>query len=222
MKQKLEKLRLQAVSLIKHPTLDDPTTLSRLAPIPAKIQQLEGQVQEIEDEISRIEKLLQGLSHSHQHPETVPAHSPNHEVLSSPNGRREQKKIRVEIDLSQLGTSGGKKIICEHKASDSLVGFLALLYRTKGLPALEKLSSFSVNRGVLVSKKPKIDYRYRSGGGEAEYQYQPISDSGFFALTQSATKEKLTDIRKAWQFLNLPSGALKVEEVAKFESFSQF
>jgi len=220
MKQKLEQLRIRAVSLIKHPTLDDPTTLARLAPIPAKLQHLEGQVQEIEDEISRIDKLLQDFSHSHEHPEMAPSHSLNNEVLNSPNGRREQKKIRIEIDLSQLGTSGGKKIICEHKASDSLVSFLVLLYRTKGLPVLEKLSGFSVNRGFLVSKKPKIDYRYQSGDGEAEYQYQPISDSGFFALTQSATKEKITDIRKAWQFLNLPSKALKVEEADKFQSFS--
>ncbi len=221
MKQKLEQLKLKAVSLIKHPTLDDPTTLARLAPIPAKLQHLEGQVQEIEDEISRIDKLLQSFSQTHEHQETSPAHSLNHhEVSISSKGRREQKKIRIELDLSQLGTPGGKKVICEHKASDSLVSFLVLLYRIKGLPALEKLSRFSVNRGFLVSKNPKNDYRYRSGDGEAEYQYQAIADSGFFALTQSATKEKITDIRKAWQFLNLPTSALNIEEADKFEKFS--
>jgi hypothetical protein len=220
MKQKLEQLKIRAVSLIKHPTLVDPTILARLAPILTKIQYLEGQQKEIEDEISRIDKFLQDCSHSHEHPETAPAHGLTHESLDSSNGRREQKKIRVEIDLSQLGTSGGKKVICEHKASDSLVSFLVLLYRIKGLPVLEKLSKFSINRGVLVSKNPRTDYRYQSGNGEAEYQYQPISDSGFFALTQSATKEKITDIRKVWQFLNLPSYALKVEETNKFQTLS--
>lgn len=220
MKQKLEKLKLEAVNLIKHPSVDDPTTLARLAPIPAKIQHLEGQVQEIEDEILRIEKLLQSFSQSHERQEKAPPEGSNQKDFGSPTGRREQKKIRVEIDLAQLGASGGKKVICEHKASNSLVSFLVLLYRLKGASVLEKLSKFSVNRGALVSKNPRNDYRYTSGGGEAEYQYQPISDSGFFALTQSATKEKIADIRRAWQFLNLPTSGLKVEETDKFEAFS--
>jgi len=219
MKLKLEQLKRQAVDLVKDPAIDDVNALARLAPIPAKLQHLGGQLQEIEDEVSRIEKLLQLLSHPQERSSLGIASRPDREIASSiPNGgRREQKKIRIEIDLSQLGVSGGKKVISEHKASDSLISFLVLLYKTKGVTVLERLSKFSVNRGVLVSKNPRTDYRYRSGGGEAEYQYQPISDSGFFALTQSATKEKLTDIRKAWQFLSLPSSALKVEEADKYE-----
>jgi len=216
-KQQLEQLRLQAVKLIKDPSLDDPTALARLAPIPAKLQQLEGQIEEIEDEKSRIEQILQSFSHTSDRPITEIVRQLGSQALSNGNGRREQKKIRIEIDLSQLGLSGGKKVICEHKASDSLIRFLSLLYETKGVTVLEKLLKFSVNRGVLVSKRPESDYRYRSGGGEAEYQYQRISDSGYFALTQSATKEKVSDIRRACQFLNFPSSALKVEEADKYE-----
>ena len=208
------------MDLIKRPSLDDPTALARLAPIPAKLQHLEGQLQEFEDEVSRIEKFLESFSHTHKQPGTETFHNPDHEIRSIPNGRRQQKKIRVEIDLSQLGVSGGKKVICDHKASDSLVSFLVFIYQVKGLTVLEKLSKFSVNRGVLVSKNPRMDYRYRSGGGEAEYQYQAISDSGFSALTQSATKEKVSDIRNAWRFLNLPSSALKVEEADKYEALA--
>ncbi|PYM12979.1 MAG: hypothetical protein DME18_10090, partial [Verrucomicrobia bacterium] len=133
-------------------------------------------------------------------------------VLGNPTATTVPPNFTAWLGCNGLGLSGGKKVICEHKASDSLIRFLSLLYETKGVTVLEKLSKFSVNRGVLVSKRPESDYRYRSGGGEAEYQYQRISDSGYFALTQSATKEKVSDIRRAWQFLNFPSSALKVEE----------
>lgn len=220
MKQKLELLRQQAIDLIKDPTIDDPAALARLGPIPSKLQQLERQFREFEEEVARIEKFIRDSSNIHEQPTHQSHHVIGHETLvpASPSARREQKKIRVEIDLAQLGASGGKRVICEHKASDSLVNFLELLYRVKGPAILEKLTSFSVNRAVLVSKNPRTDYRYRSRDGEAEYQHQAISDSGFFAMTQSATKEKIADIRRAWQFLNLPTGALKVEEADKYES----
>jgi hypothetical protein len=212
MQQQLALLRQQAVDLIKRPSLDDPSTLARLAPIPAKLQQLERELQEIEDEKSRIKAFLDGLLHP-----STPANLDN-QVLKLRNTRREQKKIRIEIDLSLLGLAGGKKIISEHKASDSLISFLVFLYESKGISVLEKLSMFNVNRGVLVSKNPTVDYRYRSSVGEAEYQYQRIADSGFFALTQSATKEKIVDIRNAWQFLKLPNNAMKVAEADKYEA----
>src|SRR5438034_176117 len=140
MKLKLEQLQRRAVDLIKDPSIDDVIALARLAPIPAKLQHLGGQLQEIEDEVSRIEKLLQSLSHPQDRSSLGIASPPEREpTFSIPNGgRREQKKIRIEIDLSQLGLSGGKKVISEHKASDSLISFLVLLYDIKGVTVLER------------------------------------------------------------------------------------
>lgn len=216
MNTELKQLKKRAIDLIKNPSLDSPSLLARLAPLPAKIQHLELQLQQIEDEKSRIEKLLLEFSQDQQQLDAEGIGAPKDGFAGLPNNRRrDQKKLRIEIDVSKLGLFGAKRIISEHKASDSLVNFLVFLYETKGISILEKLSRFSVNRGVLVSKDPARDYRYISGNGEAEYQYQPISDSGFSALTQSATKEKVSDIRNAWQFLNLPSGALNVTEVEK-------
>jgi hypothetical protein len=217
-KHKLELLRQRAIDLIKNPKITDGTVLARLGPVPAKIQQLETQLAEIESETTRIENFLDDFSSSPERVSPRISHQFEKENFNFSNGRREQKKIRIEINLSQIGASSGRRTISEHKASDSLVRFLELLYETKGVGVLEKLTQFSVNRGVLVSKNPKTDYCYRSNLGEAEYQYQPISNSGFYVLTQSATKEKVADIKKAWSFLGFPTNALTVEEADKYET----
>jgi hypothetical protein len=218
MKDKLLQLKREAVRLIKSDRLTDSSALARLGPIPAKIDQMENQMQQILDEVQRIEIMLEGFSHTIRPTSPVAddrASDDSIQILQ--NGRRGRKKIRIEVNWPLLGGAGKREIICEHMASDTLVRFLTRLYEVMGVSVLEKLAHFKVNRGMLVSRNPSLDYRNASDPSGKLYQHQPIAGSGFSALTHSSTNEKLFDVRKACQFLQFSAGAIKVEEVGKYE-----
>src|SRR5206468_3094296 len=68
------------------------------------------------------------------------ANPPDREAPVLNGGRKEARKIRIEILGDFTGEPGGKKLICEHNASDSLVKFVTWLYEKKGVSVLEKLS----------------------------------------------------------------------------------
>jgi hypothetical protein len=203
------------MSLIKNPALNDPSTIARLAPVPAKLQQMLSQLQQIEDESIRIHELLDRFSQVTHHPGTADTTSVVALASNLSNGRGHRKKIRIVIDWTMFGAPDGIETICEHMASDSLVRFVTRLYQIKGIELLERLSKLRVNRGFFVSKNPTKDYRYWNGSAEAKYQNQPIADSGFVVLTQSDTNQKIGDIKKVCQFLGMPVGTVKVEEVDK-------
>jgi len=214
-KLQLEQLGREAMRLIKNPSLKDPSAIARLAPIPAKLQQMQGQIDEIEQEAAHIENLLKALNPTnHQKSSTIPSYATTG-ILPLKNGRKEQMRIRIEINGALLGKPGKNEVICEHKASNSLAKFLTRLHGIKGVEVLEKLSKFRVNRRMLVSKNPKTDYRYRSGSVEKIYAHQPIGDSGFFVLTTSPTEQKVEDIKNVCRFIGLPADMVKVEEIEK-------
>jgi len=93
--------------------------------------------------------------------------APNEPVASPPdleaptfNGSpKEAKKIRIEISGPLSGDQAGKKVIDEHKASDSLVKFVTWLYEARGVSVLEKLSRHRFSRGFFF---PRI--RTRNSG----------------------------------------------------------
>jgi len=203
------------MALIKNPALNDPSTIARLAPVPAKLLQMASQLQQIEDESIRIQDLLDRLTQMTTRKGTSDSNSRIASESDRHNGRALRKKIRIVIDWTMFGAHSGTETICEHMASDSLVKFVTRLYQIKGIEVLERLSELRVNRGFFVSKNPSKDYRYWNGSADAEYQNRPIADSGFFVLTQSDTNQKIGDIKKACQFLGVTIGAVKVEEVDK-------
>ena len=132
--------------------------------------------------------------------------------------RKEAKKIRIEISEHLSGELAGKKVIDEHKASDSLVKFVTWLYETRGISVLEKLSRHRFSRGVLLSKSPHADFGYlKNGSHESEYTNKPISNSGFHLKTHGTTTDKANDVREICQCLGLPAGAVTVQEVEKNE-----
>jgi hypothetical protein len=203
------------MGLIKNPVLNDPSAIARLAPVPAKLQQMLSQLQQIEDECIRIQELLDHFSQATHRPGAADATSLVARASNLHNGRGHRKKIRIVVDWTMFGAPGGIETICEHMASDSLVRFVTRLYQIKGIEVLERLSNLRVNRGFFVSKNPTKDYRYWNGSADAEYQNQPIADSGFVVLTNTDTNQKISDIKKACQFLGVTVGAVKVEEVDK-------
>ena len=216
MKQRLLLLSQEAMSLIKNPLLNDSGTIAQLGSIPAKLQQMQVQIDELEREAVRIEDLLKTLNPKNKNMPTMVTNHQNMETLPRLNGRQEQKKIRIEINGSFFGSPHKSEVFCEHMASDTLAKFFARLCAIKGTAILEKLSRFKVNRRMLVSKNPKTDYRYLSGGVEKIYSHQPIGNSGYFVLTHSKTGEKVEFLRTVCRtILNLPDQMFKVEEVGK-------
>jgi hypothetical protein len=217
MRQKLQQLSEQAMSLIKNPSLTDAAIIARLAPLPAKLQQMERNLADLEVEANAVERLLQGLNGAIHPTETEKDdHAPE---PSFRMGRKPQTKLRIEVDAKFLG--GEKRTFFGYKASDTLAAFVTYLCKVKGTEVLEKLSKYKVNRAPLVTREPKKDYRYRKGYGEAEYQHQPIGDSGFCVFTNSTTQEKREAVEGAWRLLGFPPDAIKVEVVEKHELLNQ-
>src|SRR5437899_2824890 len=141
------------MTLIKDPKLDNPAIIARLAPIPAKIEQIQRQMSQLENETQRIEDLLLRFS------EPAPPPSGGANPARNNNGHKGvRQNIRIEIDWSRLGKSNGKEVIFEHLASDSLAKLVTRLYELMGIGALEKLSKLRINRGPFVTRNPNVDY----------------------------------------------------------------
>ncbi len=134
-------------------------------------------------------------------------------------GRKEAKKIRIEINWS----TSNQEIICEPKASDAFARFVTRLYETNGIGSLDKLAARRFSRGILLSKTPRISFNYtRNDGSQAEYSNQPISNSSYYLLTHGETWQKTSDIGEICRVLGLPSGTVKVEEIEKSDPFKEF
>ena len=189
--------------------------MARLGPIPAKLQRMELQLEELENEAAQVEQLIESFTRQPHSTNGDPPDEPGAEIDFSALGRRAaQTKLRIEIDGAVIGRPGTTQIISDHKASDSLVRCLALLYEAKGIAILEKLSTLQVSRGPFVSSSPTMDYRNVSKPGEL-YQFHAIGNSGFHVLTTNTTQEKADNLIKAAKFLGLSRGYLKVEVVEK-------
>jgi hypothetical protein len=215
MKLRLQQLSQRAVALIKDPSVSDPAVIARLGPIPAKLQRMELQFEELEQEANQVEDLIDNLAHKPRRPNDVAEHElPTENDFPILSRRGAQTKLRVEIDGAILGRPGTTRAISEHKASDTLVRCLTLLYEAKGISVLEKLSTLRVNRGPFVSKQPTVDYRNASKADEL-YQFQPISNSGYHVLTTNTTREKADNLIRTPKFLGFPLGSIKAEVVEK-------
>src|SRR5438128_5419303 len=150
MNEEFEDLSRQAMSLIQqYAAKKNAAVLACLAPIPAKLERLHAQRNEIEKETHRVRRLLQTLiSPQPQRPNvneelaSLLSKQPTNSTLSEnpspdPNGyltsRRERMKLRIEINWPQIVQRGQKEVICDHKASDSLVRFVTRICEELGL-----------------------------------------------------------------------------------------
>ncbi|HVW21478.1 MAG TPA: hypothetical protein VHC86_09705 [Opitutaceae bacterium] len=127
-----------------------------------------------------------------------------------PSGRRGE--LQATLDWAACGIARPRAVVCEAKASETLVAFVAELVAARGPETLERLAQVRVNRGPLVSAKPEVDYRNSKSG--LTYQHQQLPGTQFYVLTHSSTDEKLDNIRTAWRALGLPPGGLSVHRAA--------
>ena len=127
-----------------------------------------------------------------------------------PLGRRGE--LEATIDWAACGIARPRAVVCEAKASETLVAFVAELVAARGSDTLARLAQVRVNRGPLVSLKPDIDYRNSKSG--LTYQHQQVPGTQFYVLTHSSTDEKLDIMRTAWRALGLPPGGLTVHRAA--------
>jgi len=182
--------------------------VSRLAPLPPRLLELQKKVRGIEKEVDEIK----GLLASFQAPALRMDGETRDPNRSDPKNR---KKIKITLDWAKMGRFGPPEVICEYKSSETMVKWARRLFEVLGLKVLEKLATFRVRRGPLITQTPEIDYRNSSG--DMPYQYSQIQDTGFYILTHSSTAEKIAIIRDACRFLGFPSDALLVEEVDKYD-----
>src|SRR6266566_8463765 len=141
MKNTLEQLSQKALAIIKDPAVNDPDVIARLGQIPAKLQRIGSQFEELARETARIEELVESFAQHHHGTDS----SDRQRLVSDPDflnfGRRAaQTKLSIQIEGELLGKPGEREIISDHKASDSLVRCLMLLYEHKGAAILERLS----------------------------------------------------------------------------------
>ena len=213
---KLNQLSARTMSLIgEFAAKNDVEAINRLSGTATKIKGLQESLAAIEHDASDLEIFLNGFTKSPANePLSATSRITNHlEPSDDAESRSRGKKLRVEIDWSRLEKPGGKEVICERMASDTMTKFVHRLYAAFGISTLEKLSSFRVSRGPLVSKDPNRDFSNRSNG--TLYSHQRVSGTSFYVLTHSQTSQKVGDVKEACRHLGLPIGAVKVTEVEK-------
>jgi hypothetical protein len=211
MKEQLRALSREAMGLIG--TLSakgDAAAIARVAAAANRIKQLEEQLAHIEQEIPGIQETIQSCTPPvESHPPTPDPEEP----LPPSRGGSGRKKLRIQVNWARLNKPGGKELICEHKASDTMTKFAVRLHQEFGLETLQKLCSVRISRGPMVSKTPRPDFVNQAD--ETLYAHHPISDTGYYILTHSPNTQKVTDIQKACRSLGFPVGAVLVDEVDK-------
>lgn len=194
---------------------NDVEAINRLSDTATKIKRLQESLAAIEHDASDLETFLNGFTKSpeSESPSATSLLANHFEPSDDVESRSRSKKLCVEIDWGRLEKPGGKEVICERMASDTMTKFVHRLYAALGIAILEKLSSFRISRGPLVSKDPKRDFSNRANG--TLYSHQRVPGTSFYVLTHSQTSQKVADVKDACRFLTLPVGAVKVSEVEK-------
>ncbi len=199
---------------------NDVEAIKRLSDVATRIKSLQESLTAIEHDATELESLLEGFTKSPD--SALKAFSLTQPQIELENdefvSRSRGKKLLIEIHWERLGKPGGKEVICESMASDTMAKFLLRIHAALGTGALEKLAAFRISRGPIVSKDPQRDFANRSNG--TVYSHQRVAGTPFYVLTHSQTSQKVGDVREACKFLGLPVGAVFVSETEKTRSAS--
>lgn len=210
----LETLEEQTMTLIKSPEIRDPHVLAMLSSIPAKIEQLKARRAEIDREAAEIEtKLATFSTKAGKLSASAELQSTSYTRPHLEATRSARSKVRVRINWTDLGKNLPPEEISLSKGSDTLSATLDRLAAVLGIDVLEKLRSFAVSRGPLVSQSPSTDFVNRANG--RLYQHQRIGLTQYYVLTHSSTPEKVDYLRQVHRFLGAPKEAIEVSEVTK-------
>jgi hypothetical protein len=214
MNNKLTELAGETMALIRQYAAkgDDVQAISRLSETATKIKSLQENLVAVEQEANKIENYLNGFSKISKDEPSVNYTTPPINFSEFDYARRSQgKKLHIEIDWQRLQKPGGQEVICEHQASETMTKFIQRLYMVYGTSIFDKLSTFRISRGPIVSKDPNRDFVNRSKG--TPYSHQEIRGTGFSVLTHSQTSQKVGDLKEVCRYLNFPTGAVTISEV---------
>jgi len=213
MNTKLNQLATKTMSLIgKFAEKNDVESIQQLSQTATKIKTLQESLASIEHDATKIEDYLNGFL-------KAPAAIPPSIYLQTPQevdefdrvGRSRGKKLRVEINWERLQKPGGREIICEHQASETMTRFIQRLFNMNGIAILEKLSTLRISRGPIVSKDPNKDFVNRANG--TLYAHQRLQGTAYHVLTHSQTSQKIGDLKEVCRYLGFPVGAVVITEV---------
>jgi len=215
MKTDLAQLSSQTMTLIAQSAgKNDVESIKRLSDTATRIRALQENLATIEHDAASIEEFLSSFT---ARPPSIlaPVESPEQEFELDEEfgGRSRAKTLRIEIDWSRLGKPGGREVISDSKASETMTRFVHRLYTQIGIGVLDKLATFRISRGPMVSKTPQRDFMNQAKG--TPYGHQRVPGTPYYVLTHSQTSQKVGDLKEAYRFLGLTPGAVQISEAAK-------
>ena len=208
MKDELKELSKRVMKLIPQYVLQgDTTAIARLTTAAKEIKALQMILGQLEDGLSRNQELLDHYTRDFSPVLTAPSRRRN-----TPGSVRQpaEQRLRIEIDWGRAAKgAGGREVICENMAADTLAKLVLRLSEELGRNTLAKLSRLQIKRGPMVSINPGQDFVNRAD--QSNYAYQAVGDSGYYILTESSTSEKVDDVKRALKELNFPPAAFEVQ-----------
>lgn len=178
--------------------------VTRLSALATKTRDLLVTIDRVAADLSSIEASLDGIPGKIETPAVPDKASP---------GRARGSTFEVAIDWSRNGKPLGQETISETLGSATLVKTIERLVEVLGSRVLEVGSRIKVNRGPMLSREPLKDYRNMSSGGS--FQHQAIGSTGYFALTNTETDQKVQDMTALLRELGLTPGSYSVRKLAR-------
>jgi hypothetical protein len=176
----------------------DVDAITRLSALTHRMKEISDQMQRLESELSAIEA------------EACPTETPATQPPRTPDIQRggTGNSFIVEIDWSLCGVTRPRIRVTAATMADVLTRYVLELAKGLSAEALEKLTTFRVSRGPLVSSNPSVDFVNRRTG--SLYGHKQLPGTKYHVLTHSSTSEKEDAIRESWRVLGLPGAALRL------------
>src|SRR6266567_1750236 len=176
-------------------------SVTHISPLLARVQDLQKRTQQLDGEISEVESAVQSLN-SNPAPEktaqiAAAALPLAEEDLAS--GRAGPQTLKIQVNWQTLGKGTETEVICLPTAAETMTEFLAKLVERCGRDVLEKMTTFKINRGPLVSRSPATDFVNQTKGNL--YAHKKVRATDAFALTHSSTPQKIEDLQKLCRVL---------------------
>ncbi|HVO26664.1 MAG TPA: DUF262 domain-containing HNH endonuclease family protein [Candidatus Margulisiibacteriota bacterium] len=128
--------------------------------------------------------------------------------VRSGRGRTPQGSLSVTLRWTELGVDRPTETLQERTSAQTMSAFLARLIQHFGPDLVSKLQSFRLGRGPLISTRPRTDF-VNPRSGEV-YGHVPIRGTSFAVITHSSTNEKVRDLRRLVDFLEMPAGFAEI------------
>jgi hypothetical protein len=220
-KDRIEHLLGEIGILMKgHLDKRDFDSVTQLAPLLSRVQQLQKRAAELDGEVSEIEtslKAMNGKITSERVAELVPR-SVGKEEDGAERGRAGPQTLRIEIDWKANGKQREREIILQPIAGDGMEKFLSRLVEELGEDAIQKLRRVRVNRGPLLSRSPETDFLNQTQG--KVYAHKRLRGTDYFVLTHSQTSQKADDLGRICRVVGLVPGSVQIRVVDRADCYA--